>query len=518
MTPDTDRIVTPPAGRHTGETHPATARLQRLLFISWSMLLAAIIVLVPVAVLLYSRSRPRVVEVFGDEVIERAMARQTVRGAVWLDANPRVGYRTLPSDARFGTNRDGFRSRDWREPKGPDERRVLLLGDSVTYGMQVDRDRIFSERLDVLLQEFAPGWRAYNASAPGWNVRQEAELLLTNLHAIQPDAVIHQVLRNDVYHARAPVYNTWGRGYTLDPPRPGLPYYTAGVPVSAWERYGALGRRLPLPRELYCTLPEYAPLRRDMLAPLRETADVLAALHIPYIVWHYRGHDAAMAAELRLFLKEQNVRAWYFDNPFTDALEDDDHPNPAAHQAIAEELLLALAAVPATGIAVDASRFPDRAPALEQAPDAITTNADGWRTAAERVTRGCGNRIDLEAAENYDQIVAGMWRLGGMFPRSEWVLRREKETALVVEYEIPDAMAPLLPFVVTLTVSDFTHDVTLTQTVDAAGPGIWRVPLDGLADDALLRCRADASRWAANPAFKHVESWRLRRAYLTSTS
>src|SRR5262245_40459815 len=52
----------------------------------------------------------------------------------------------------------------------PDIRKVVFLGDSVTYGDAVPYDRVFGS----LMQEMAgAGWQLLNAGTPGWSTHQE---------------------------------------------------------------------------------------------------------------------------------------------------------------------------------------------------------------------------------------------------------------------------------------------------------------------------------------------------------
>jgi hypothetical protein len=65
----------------------------------------------------------------------------------------------------------GFRSEavDFPPPRGPDDRRVLVLGDSYASAWQVPLEERWSERMTAL----RPGWTAINTGVPTWGTDQE---------------------------------------------------------------------------------------------------------------------------------------------------------------------------------------------------------------------------------------------------------------------------------------------------------------------------------------------------------
>jgi hypothetical protein len=90
-------------------------------------------------------------------------------------------------------NRWGFRGGPLERAKG-DRRRVLVLGDSFTYGVGVEDDETFSARLEQL----EPGLEVINTGANGYGTGQELLLLRDEGLAFEPDIVLVAFFWNDI--------------------------------------------------------------------------------------------------------------------------------------------------------------------------------------------------------------------------------------------------------------------------------------------------------------------------------
>jgi lysophospholipase L1-like esterase len=102
-------------------------------------------------------------------------------------------YRGPP--VTYRVNEDGLRSdRSYARPKPPGVRRVLLLGDSVLFGLGVPVDDTLAPRLEKLL----PGVEAINSGVGGYNTFSQRIWLETRGPAWQPDAVVVVYCPNDV--------------------------------------------------------------------------------------------------------------------------------------------------------------------------------------------------------------------------------------------------------------------------------------------------------------------------------
>lgn len=101
--------------------------------------------------------------------------------------------RTFP----YRTNALGLRDRD-RPAKPPGTRRVLVIGDSYTWGYAVAEEEAYPQVAERML---AAGVRAdievINGGIPDYNSRQERELLAQLLPVYQPDAVFLGYVVND---------------------------------------------------------------------------------------------------------------------------------------------------------------------------------------------------------------------------------------------------------------------------------------------------------------------------------
>ncbi len=94
--------------------------------------------------------------------------------------DPRVGHRPRPgasatyTTSEFSThltiNAQGVRDTADIGPKAPGERRVLILGDSLVFSVQVPFEETFGERLEARLNESSDGptWRVINAGVQGY--------------------------------------------------------------------------------------------------------------------------------------------------------------------------------------------------------------------------------------------------------------------------------------------------------------------------------------------------------------
>ncbi len=92
------------------------------------------------------------------------------------------------------TNRQGLRmDHDLSFPKR--RQRVLLLGDSFTFGINLHDAHTYP----ALLQALLPGREIVNAGVPGYSIPQEVALFRERARFTEPDVTVLQVLFNDLY-------------------------------------------------------------------------------------------------------------------------------------------------------------------------------------------------------------------------------------------------------------------------------------------------------------------------------
>jgi len=96
------------------------------------------------------------------------------------------------------TNALGFRDREL-EPKQDGELRILLLGDSITFGYGVTAEETYGRKLEsILSSRLGRRVRTVNAGIGGFNTVQEYALLEHDVSAIDPDIVALMYLPNDI--------------------------------------------------------------------------------------------------------------------------------------------------------------------------------------------------------------------------------------------------------------------------------------------------------------------------------
>ena len=128
--------------------------------------------------------------------------------------DPRVGHRLRPgAAARYTTpefssdiviNPQGVRDVDPIGPKAADERRVVILGDSLVLSVQVQQAQTFAELLERRLNADAGGttWRVINAGVQGYGPVDEWLFYKNVVDALEPDLVLMMVfVGNDAVEA-----------------------------------------------------------------------------------------------------------------------------------------------------------------------------------------------------------------------------------------------------------------------------------------------------------------------------
>lgn len=124
---------------------------------------------------------------------------------------PGPGYELAPNwHGSVETDARGLRSR--APDAEPPRYKVLLIGDSVTFGSGVRYEDAFGSKLETMLNRgLGRSVAVWNAGVPGYNTTQE-ELALRHMGPlVQPDLVLVQVCMND--YMAAPVLTP---GKTLD--------------------------------------------------------------------------------------------------------------------------------------------------------------------------------------------------------------------------------------------------------------------------------------------------------------
>jgi hypothetical protein len=101
----------------------------------------------------------------------------------------------------------GFRDRrDYALDKPPNTFRILVLGDSVTFGHGTLDDTTYPYLLEQRLRGWRPdvNWEVWNLGVPGYNTRQELDYLKEIGPRAQPDVVVVGFYPNDFTGRNAP--------------------------------------------------------------------------------------------------------------------------------------------------------------------------------------------------------------------------------------------------------------------------------------------------------------------------
>jgi lysophospholipase L1-like esterase len=105
-------------------------------------------------------------------------------------------------------NRLGFRDpREYDLAKKPNTFRILVLGDSVTFGHGSIYESTYPYLLEARLKQWRPevDWQVWNLGVPGYNTSQELAYLKEVAPAYQPDLVVVGFFFNDVFDNFGPL-------------------------------------------------------------------------------------------------------------------------------------------------------------------------------------------------------------------------------------------------------------------------------------------------------------------------
>jgi hypothetical protein len=122
-------------------------------------------------------------------------------------SDPELGQRLAPgyegwfAGVPVRINALGFRdNRDYELAKSPRVFRIIVLGDSVTFGHGATSDTTYPFLLERRLREWKPGvdWQVWNLGVPGYATSQELTYLRRVAARYQPDLAIVGFYQNDL--------------------------------------------------------------------------------------------------------------------------------------------------------------------------------------------------------------------------------------------------------------------------------------------------------------------------------
>jgi HEAT repeat protein/lysophospholipase L1-like esterase len=95
-------------------------------------------------------------------------------------------------------NQDGVRDREHDLDKPPGVARVVVLGDSTTFGFWLPPREAFPQVLQDLLDARGQRFEVFNVALPGWTTRQELIAYRRIARKYQPDRVLLAICLNDI--------------------------------------------------------------------------------------------------------------------------------------------------------------------------------------------------------------------------------------------------------------------------------------------------------------------------------
>lgn len=113
--------------------------------------------------------------------------------------NPRIMFEIVPDVGE--ANSQGLRDFNYTIKKPKNVYRIVVIGDSIAYGMGVEIKETFSKQLEKVLndekKDIAIKYEVINFSVPGYSTLQEAEVLRSKAIRYNPDLAIIAVFAND---------------------------------------------------------------------------------------------------------------------------------------------------------------------------------------------------------------------------------------------------------------------------------------------------------------------------------
>src|SRR5262245_40145766 len=108
----------------------------------------------------------------------------------------RYRYPQVGVEIDVKTNSLGLRDKEY-DLSGKGRKRVLLLGDSFTFGEGLNAELIFASKLEALLATEPNGWLVVNTGVGGWGTLQETLYAKDHFELFRPDVIVLTFCGND---------------------------------------------------------------------------------------------------------------------------------------------------------------------------------------------------------------------------------------------------------------------------------------------------------------------------------
>ncbi|TFV80289.1 hypothetical protein E4K64_00155 [Bradyrhizobium frederickii] len=160
-----------------------------------------------------------------------------------VSADPRIGHEHRPSATAHlmgvdvAINSHKFRDREIGFERTPDSLRIMMLGDSLTFGWGVPNDKTFVKRLEAMIHATGVQAEVINAGVGNYNTSMEVAAYLSEGHRFRPDILVLNYFINDA--ERTPRYDS----HRLERTSAAYIYFASRIDVAA--RMLGLGSRRP---------------------------------------------------------------------------------------------------------------------------------------------------------------------------------------------------------------------------------------------------------------------------------
>jgi lysophospholipase L1-like esterase len=307
-------------------------------------LLVAMLVGVPLALELLVRWQDPLGISYYEEITRYGLEKEADPDLVYRH---RPGWSTSYQGVPVHFNELGLRERPI-PPREAGERRLLVLGDSVTFGWGVPVEETFPRLLEQTLARRAPGSvRVVNAGVGSYNTVQELAFLRRHGAAIDPDQVLLLYVNNDIEVQRVP-FDPWSSATLAGHP----PLDTVQILLGrSWlYRLGRHALRSTGDDERSAEELRAAPGWRASLEALTGIADWCEEHAAPLTVFFWRGPSSPMWEEVLfsdVVAVAQDAGVPVFDiAPFWSGANwreltlsaVDSHPNARGHAILAEQM------------------------------------------------------------------------------------------------------------------------------------------------------------------------------------
>jgi hypothetical protein len=253
------------------------------------------------------------------------------------------GLQRIYQGVSVSINELGLRDRRLQKKKNG-ELRILLLGDSVTFGWGVPAEMTFGRKLEALLTaKLGYPVRTVNSGVGGYNTVQEHAFIRNYIDAIRPEIVILLYIRNDIESNEPP----------FDPSsqlalRGKSPPETIRILLGkSWlYRLAVFALKYSRPRGL-TSLEKNTPGFRESMNALSSIATLCLERNVRFVVFFYRskGESASSTALLhevssvgnRYGFPVVDIGTWWGQiemRSITNSVVDR-HPNDRGHQILA---------------------------------------------------------------------------------------------------------------------------------------------------------------------------------------